>query len=199
MQHREPSVQCIPPCCPTEAVKTAIHADIETLKNLFEIAAIIVGGAWTYLNHFRGRTFKSRLEPTIECRAEEAGGQRHYLIVCMTLKCVGLAKVPIDQYGSGLVIYMEVPRDNSDIEGPVEARWSQDYSVVSVFTSHGWIESEEVVHEQLMIELPKQHASAYKLKLKINSKNVTWTTVSTVNVEHDLKEDGNNGATGRSI
>lgn len=192
-------MQFIPPCCPAEAVKSAIHTNIETLKNIFEIAAIIVGGAWTYLNFFRGRTFKSRLEPSIECRAEEGGGNRHYLIVCMTLKCVGLAKVPIDQYGSGLIVYMEVPRDNADIQGPTEARWSKTYWVIDVFKNHGWIESEEIVHEQVMIELPKQHAPAYKLKLKINSKKVTWTTVSTINVEHDLKKEGKNATTGRTI
>jgi hypothetical protein len=192
-------LQLIPPCCPAEAVQSAIHTNVETLKNIFEIAAIIVGGAWTYLNYFRGRTFKSRLEPSIECRAEKSGGNRDYLIVCMTLKCVGLAKVPIDQYGSGLIVYMEVPRDNANIQGPTEARWSETYWVIEVFKNHGWIESEEVVHEQVMIELPKQHAPAYKLKLKINSKNVTWTTVSTINVEHDLRNEGNNATTGRAI
>lgn len=181
----------IPPI--PDIVDATFHTKVETLKDIFEIAAIVVGGAWTYFHYIKGRTFKSRLELSLECSVEEGGGDRKYIIARMTLKCVGLARVPIDQHGSGLIIYAELPRDDADLSQPIEALWAQTFAAVNVFRNHRWIEAEEVVHEQMMIELPKEHASAYKLKLKINSKDVTWTTETTASVEHDLRKEKQNG------
>src|SRR5438105_3831944 len=40
--------------------KALISTWVETAKNVCEIFAILVGAAWTYLNYFRGRTYKPR-------------------------------------------------------------------------------------------------------------------------------------------
>ncbi|MFZ1009906.1 MAG: hypothetical protein WAN65_23920 [Candidatus Sulfotelmatobacter sp.] len=169
-----------------EPAKAASHDYIESIKNLFEIAAIVVGGFWTYLNYIRGRTYKSRLEPSITCRAEK-GAARCHLVALVQLKCVGLSRVPIDQHGTALIMYFSLPRAEADVTESMQVRWSRTFSAVDVFTNHAWIEAGEVISEQLMIELPKYHAHAYRIKVKINSGRYSWTTVTTVNVEEDCK------------
>ncbi len=47
-----------------------VGAFIEVLKNVCEIAAITIGGIWTYFNFFKGRTYKPRLECEVDGSVE---------------------------------------------------------------------------------------------------------------------------------
>jgi hypothetical protein len=39
---------------------------IATIKDVAEIIAVFVGGAWAYFNYFRGRTYKPRIELSLQ-------------------------------------------------------------------------------------------------------------------------------------
>ncbi len=86
------------------ANKSPIAAGVETLKNICEILAILVGAAWTYLNYFRGRTYKPRLECSVDASVEKHSG-RSFLRATVRVRNIGLSKVPIEQKGTALLIY----------------------------------------------------------------------------------------------
>jgi hypothetical protein len=174
-----------------EAAQAPWRSNIEAIKNICEIGGILVGGLWTYLNYFRGRIYKSRLEPTVTCRAE-MGATCCCLVVFMQVKCAGSAQVFIDRHGTGLMLYGQLPRAGN-VSEPKEVRWAQTFSAVNIFPNHVWVEAGEVISEQVMIELPNPPAHAYKVRVKLNSGEYSWTTITTANVDHDLTKESNNG------
>jgi len=106
----------------------------------------------------------------------------------MQVKCVGSAQAFIDRRGTGLMLYGQLPRAGS-VSEPKEVRWAQTFSAVNIFPNHVWVEAGEVISEQVMIELPNPPAHAYKVRVKLNSGEYSWTTITTVNVDHDLAKE----------
>jgi hypothetical protein len=91
---------------------------VETAKSLCEILAIFAGGAWTYLNYFRGRLHKRRLECSVEASVEKHSG-RSFLKVVVRMRNIGLSKVPIQQTGTALLIYsVDNARSHSNVPEP---------------------------------------------------------------------------------
>jgi hypothetical protein len=76
----------------------------EVLKNVATIIAIGAGAVWAYFNFFKGRTYRSRLEPKVSGKVISHNGA-YYLIVTAQLKNVGLSDVRIDQKGSALRVF----------------------------------------------------------------------------------------------
>jgi hypothetical protein len=83
---------------------TDLQKIVDITQKLFTIVAIIVGGAWTYLNYFKGRTFRMRLEPSVTGVVSTSDGANQ-LIVSVSLKNVGLSKIGIEQTGSALEVF----------------------------------------------------------------------------------------------
>ena len=77
----------------------------EILKNVATIIAIGAGAVWAYFNFFKGRTYRSRLEPKVSGKVISRNGAS-YLIVTAQLKNVGLSDVRIDQKGSALRVFV---------------------------------------------------------------------------------------------
>jgi hypothetical protein len=167
-----------------------VIADI--LQKLFTIAAIIVGGIWTYFNFFKGRTYRMRLEPEISGKINTLNGQ-HHLAATMHLKNVGLSKVEIEQKGSALqVLFYEVPLGATEV---LSAAW-HDLTAFPVFESHEWIEPGEMIEEQRLIVIPGDERTAFQLQLRIVSKGITWRAMDTVMPSEDNdvgKEGGDHG------
>src|ERR1039458_174158 len=90
-----------------DQVGFGVSAFVDVLKNFFETVAIIIGGIWTYLNYFRGRTYRSRLECGIEPSIVTHAPQSLLKIV-VKVKNVGLAKVSIEQKGTALQLHRAV-------------------------------------------------------------------------------------------
>jgi hypothetical protein len=160
-------------------------ADIQTVvdivQKLFTIAAIIVGGIWTYFNFFRGRTYRMRLEPAVSGKVATLDGVSH-LIATMNLKNVGLSKVEIEQKGSALLVRSyEAP---SGTTNAVSATW-KDLAVFPVFESHQWIEPGEPIAEQRLIVIPTSVHTAFQLQLRIISHNISWKAMDTITFEKD--------------
>lgn len=133
---------------------------VETAKNVFEMLAIATGGAWAYFNYFRGRTYRPRLELAISASVERCAG-RSFLKAMVTVKNVGLSKIPIEQKGSGLLVYTGI-LPNPGPAFPSQVRWSKDPYAFDVFTDHKWIEPNETVGQPFMISLPHNNVPAYR-------------------------------------
>lgn len=150
-----------------------LKTSVEVAKNICEIVAILVGAFWTYLNYFRGRTYRPRLECAIDASVQEHSDYA-YLKVVTRVKNVGLSKVPIDQEGTGLLVYSLRALDSGP-SSPIQAKWNDSGGAFSVLTNHRWIEPGEPVSEPLMIALSDRTATAYKVMIKVISGKVSWT------------------------
>ena len=144
----------------------------ETLSNaekVVRIAAVVIGGVWTYLKFIRGRIYRPRLKPSVSGRIAIVDGQPH-LVVSLSMENVGSSKVDISQKGTGLRLFslkltpMAPP--------PSQVGWMR-LGTFSVFEKHGWIETGECVQDELLISLP-QVASAYKLEFRLVAKGIVW-------------------------
>ena len=162
----------------SDQVGFGIAAFIEVLKDVFEIAAIAMGGVWTYFNFFKGRTYKSRLECEVHGSVETHSGQP-WLKVVMKTKNVGLSKVPIERSGTFLQLHSAIaPRTCPP--WPCQATWNQAPAVWGVFKDHDWLEPSEPIEDQMLIELPDDKAPAYSLTLKVLSGKLWWTATNIV-------------------
>jgi hypothetical protein len=162
---------------------------VEIAKNICEVLAILVGGAWTYLNYFRGRTYRPRLELGLSASIEKRG-LHSFLGISAQVKNVGLSKVKIDQSGTGVLVYAAVPNADVDVSYPRELEWDEKYSIFEVFTSHQWIEPNEPVGQMLLVILPEPPALAYKIELKVLSGKIWWTAVTTIQSKPSPDEGG---------
>ncbi len=108
---------------------------VETAKNLCEIVAIFGGAAWTYLNYFRGRIYKPRLECSVEASVERRSGHS-FLRVVVRIRNIGLSKVSIQQKGTGLLIDSAVMQGQAPLF-PAEVRW-KNLAAFEVFSGNKW-------------------------------------------------------------
>jgi hypothetical protein len=151
---------------------------VEIAKNVCEILAILGGATWTYLNYFRGRVYKPRLECSIEASVEKHSGHS-FLHVLVKIRNIGLSKVPIEQKGTGLLIF-SVSVQGPSPSFPIPVPWNEPVAAFDVFSGRKWVESSESIAEALMLTLPHGDAFAYKATLKVVSGELWWTAESVV-------------------
>jgi len=154
-----------------------IHTSVDILQKLFTIAAIIVGAIWTYFNFFRGRTYRTRLEPEVSGKVVTLNGLSH-LMTTMSLKNVGLSRVDIEQKGSALqVLSYNGPVSKEHV---MSATW-EALAAFPIFESHQWIEPGETVKEERLIAIPTSGRKAFQLQLHIVSKKqLSWRAMAVV-------------------
>ena len=120
--------------------------------------AVIVAGAWTYMNFKKSRTFQRKLEPSITGEIFESGGQ-HYVLVTTRLKNMGQSKYTITQEGTGLEALKLSPHGRERI------------SITSVFKDHAWIEPGEQIEDPILLIIPPPSTFvAVRLVLRVVSK-----------------------------
>jgi hypothetical protein len=158
---------------PTHAL---ISSWVETVKNVCEILAILVGAAWTYLNYFRGRTYKPRLECSIDASVEKHSGHS-FLQVAVKVRNIGLSRVPVDPRGTALLVYSLAAQDHTP-SFPSQIRWDNPVAAFGLFSGKKWVESSETIAEALMVALPRAGAVTYKVTLKVVSGEIWWTAES---------------------
>src|SRR5437588_5415174 len=172
----------------TVDAKDAIDLTLKTL-------ALVVGGAWTVLNYFRGRTFTRRLEPTIHGNIVELQGAK-YLTGEISVKNVGLTKVEVTQEPTALVVWF--------VNSAARKMSEQMMAAHSVFKDHGWIEPGETISEPFLVPVPAsaQEPLMIRLDLRIVSrgdttKDVEWNSSTMVPVaiaeSDESKTDGKGG------
>ena len=155
---------------------------IDTLSKIFTILAIVIGGVWSYLKFIRGQLFAIRLEPKVEGKYISDDSERNHLLVTVQLRNtaaspVNLSKVILAQNGSNLEVFTYEARDYRPESHSI--KWN---SLVTfrVFEPHQWVESGEEIKEQRMVPLPAGDYLAFKLDLRIVSKNNAWTVTSII-------------------
>ncbi len=103
--------------------------------------AVVVAGAWTFINVKRSRTFQRKLEPSISGEIFESGGE-HYILVTTRLKNVGQSQYYITQKGTALEA-MKLSAEGREL-----------ISVAAVFEEHAWIEPGEQIEDPLILTIP---------------------------------------------
>lgn len=167
-----------------ESSKTPLHIYIESIKNIVETIVVGGGAFWAYRNYFRDRPYKPRLETALSGRIE-FDGESHYLVISVRVKNIGLAKMQIDHEGTGLRLYKPLPRE--DISTEMRVRWATIGSAFDILTNYDWLERDEAISQQIMIQLPREFPpSAYKLVFEIRDKT-EWTEETTLTVGKDWK------------
>lgn len=148
----------------------------DVLKNAATIIAFGAGGVWAYFNFFKGRTYRSRLEPKVSGKIISRDGA-YYLIVTAQLKNVGLSAVRIDQKGSALRVFAytlgERPSKPRNVE---ESR----LITLSIFEDHGWIEPGELIEDQRLIAIPDSEHVALQIKLRLVSNKIEWNSAAII-------------------
>ena len=151
---------------------------VEMVKNVCEILAILVGAAWTYLNYFRGRTYKPRLECSVDASIERLSGHS-FLRTVVRVRNIGLSRVPIQQRGTALLIYSVDVKDRTP-SFPGQVRWKEPVAAFDVFAGEKWVEPSEPIAESFLVALPHSDALAYKVTLKVVSGKIWWTAETIV-------------------
>lgn len=148
----------------------------DVLKNMATIIAIGAGAVWAYFNFFKGRTYRSRLEPKVSGKVISRNGT-FYLIVTAQLKNVGLSDVRIDQKGSALRVFAYTVG-----ECPAKARSVEQSRLLtlSVFEDHGWIEPGELIEDQRLIAIPDVEHVALQVKLRLVSNKIEWNSAAII-------------------
>lgn len=150
---------------------TSSPAILDVIDKVTKIAALLVGGAWTYLNYLRGRTFKKRLELRISGK-EIQNGDARFLSGTALIKNVGLSKFPIEQRGTGILL--------SSLKAPAPSQYAalmleEEIGASEVFTDHAWIEPGETISEDFLVRLPADDERvATKLDLRVVAAGIEW-------------------------
>lgn len=149
---------------------------VDVVKNVVTIIAVGAGAVWGYFNFFKGRTYRSRLEPKVSGKLISRNGA-HYLVVTAQLKNVGLSDVKINQKGSGLRVFAYAV-----VEQVAKARSVQQSRLitVAVFEEHGWIEPGELIEDQRLVAIPDIEYVALQTKLRIVSNKIEWNSAAII-------------------
>lgn len=148
------------------------------VESVLTSLAILVGGVWTYFKFFRGRTFRERLEAGVSASRGDTDGVA-FLEVVVTVRNVGLSKVPIVQEGSGLRILSSDEWMTHDGTAPEAPTWTW-MATESFLEDHKWVEPGETVTDSLVFRLPSTLEGPVRLELHVVSKKHEWvaTTVT---------------------
>jgi hypothetical protein len=147
---------------------------------IVQLLAIILGGVWAYFKFVAGRTFRARLEPTINGKAVKHKNFT-YLYLSATVKNVGLSKVMIDQDGSGLRVWISLEGWSKEV---MAADWKH-LGTFPIFKEHAWIEPGEVISDEQMIVVPDKNPISFKLELRISNRKFSWTGTGLVECAED--------------
>ena len=135
----------------------------------FDVAqalAVLLAGGFAYWKFFKGRTFRYRLELTVEGELVAAQSGEEGIRTRVVLKNTGLANVP---FGTRMVRVSTVSRAGWG-EKKVPA-WMWQMSV-AVFEAHDQIESQETLTDEVLIPVLDVGyvPLAYRLEFEVQSK-----------------------------
>jgi hypothetical protein len=140
--------------------------------------AILVGGVWAYFKFIRGRTFASRAEVSVKGALYSVEDQP-IIKATVYLRNTGASKLAAEKEGKIVRLY---GAKLTNASGSVE--WVK-LRTNSIFGSHGWIESQETITEELLLPASSNGDaswSAYKLEAvvlgklgRIRRKGVKWS------------------------
>lgn len=163
---------------------SSVTAYLKDAEVLLRIAAVIAGGVWAYFKFARGRTFASRLEPSIEASAQTKNEQIH-VFVTVKVKNVGLSRVILEQRGTGIKIQSVGHIHTETIS-------SVDWKVLGAFSileTHSWIEPGELLCEQYLYIIGDKTTNSVNLHLSITAQKLNWTAMCIALVDPPKAKD----------
>lgn len=168
-------VEAVPRQAADADMNPIAYLTIDDCSKLLQSVAIVVGGVAAYFKWFRGRVYRPRLETTAGGSLKTNGGQ--YLHVTVRTKNVGLSEVRIEEKGSGVRILSGQPASGLTIVKNVVWKHCASFPI---YEEHGWIESNETIEHQRLVQLPQQEYLAFRIEVSIASKGIVWKTDSIV-------------------
>lgn len=149
---------------------------VDVLKNVMTIIAVGVGGVWAYFNFFKGRTYRSRLEPKVSGKLISRNSA-NYLVVTAQLKNIGLSDVRINQEGSAIRVFAYAV-----VEHTSKAHSVQQSRLITlpVFEEHGWIEPGELIEDQRLVAIPDIEYVALQTQLRLVSNKIEWNSAAII-------------------
>jgi hypothetical protein len=163
-------------------------AVLDTVDEVVKVTAVLVGGAWTYLNYARGRTFQTRLEIDLSGTIGNSDGAQFFVGECKA-KNVGLSKIPLKNVGTGVMIYalrsVSVPGGHRVAEEEVVVR--------DLFSMHGWIEPGETIADPIVIAIPPSSLPllGVRMAVMISNGKTTWnaSAITQLPAEKEKEKD----------
>jgi hypothetical protein len=134
---------------------------LEDAERLVKIAAVIVGGVWTYFKFFRGRTFRPRLTIHLAVRFSPAE-DRLYTHVRVGVSNLGMGVILFDQENCQGFLFVERGRGGRT-----------EWIVVSSFPvlrDHERIEPGEEIAEEKLLPIPRFPRVALKVEVFVAAK-----------------------------
>jgi hypothetical protein len=142
------------------------YRDITKIKDLLTVLGIIVGGLFAYYKFLKGRVFKARLELKVSGKITTSGTKR-VLIAAAQLKNTGLAQVYLSPLTS-INLYRSAPLTSPEKER--QPAWAEPVNSFPMFVTHTWVEPDETIYDQILIELRDEQDTAYRLELFVRSR-----------------------------
>lgn len=154
---------------------------LDATDKVLKILGILGGAVFAYYKFVKGRMFRPRLEPSVSGETFRKN-DRDYLIATIALKNVGTSKVEIKQAGTALRVFGSPTSAIDDAEPSTQASadWKR-IGTLSVFEKHGWIESAELIEDQILVAIPDDQL-AIKLELRIVGQRLEWNAKTIVPV-----------------
>lgn len=121
---------------------------VEIGGNIVEAMAILVGGIWAYFRFVKGRTCRMRTEISLSGEWIVVNGL-DLLQTRVSIKNIGSSKVGLIQRGTGLRVSV---LSEEQAEPPGRAQW-RSLRVFIIFEEHEWIEPEETVSDEVLLNL----------------------------------------------
>jgi hypothetical protein len=148
----------------TTKSRTVWQINTTELKDLTATLGILIGGFWAYFKFFKGRTFKPRLELTASGKMVHEGAMK-ILVASMEIKNIGLSQVYLGNL-TRLDLYQTTILTP---QNPSRAKWTGPTKSIRVFANHRWVEPEETIRDEVLIQIPTIDHVAYRLDLVVRS------------------------------
>ncbi len=156
---------------------------------------LLAGGIWAFYRFRRGRTFRQRLEVTVEGRVDSATGLQTserllYLAVTVKVRNIGDGAVTVDAGADLLTIEaLQVPEGGP----PWDAGWSLLLDLgLERFQGGLTLEPDEPVEEQRLLGLPDSGYGALRIAAQVGSRKAgkKWDHATVVIIDRRMDNGG---------
>lgn len=166
----QPNTDPTPSSSPNPAPSLPWYKDITKFKDLLTAVGILIGGVFAYYKFVKGRVFKSRLELKVSGKVITQK-QKRLLVASAQIKNTGLSVVYLNNELIGINLYRSFQLKGTTKEQ--QPLWKKPVSF-PVFQNHGWVEPDETISDEILIELRDDEDVAYRLELFVRSRQPSF-------------------------
>jgi len=152
---------------------------LDILQKLTATLAIGGAAAWALYHHWRGRTYRPRLEPEVSGQFLRSGGLK-YLLCAMRLKNVGRSVVEINGKGEEASLIVHTHRRKPPPPPTLRSAVWKRLTSFPAFECEKWIEPGKAIGDRRLIVLPADEPFALKVVLHVVTERVSWKATAIV-------------------